>query len=81
MNAALADAGLVVLPHFLASQFSELLPVLPSQIKLERSWWLVVHNPQLDIARIRIVMDFIADLFRSHRALLYPNPIGDAVYP
>lgn len=75
MNAARAHAGLVVLPHFLASQFSELVPVLPDQIRLERSWWLVVHNSQIDIARIRIAIDFIADLFRAHRTFLFPNSI------
>ncbi len=68
MNAARAGAGLVVLPHFLAAAFADLEPVLPTTARLLRSWWLIVHESQRDIARIRIVMDYIAALFQSDRS-------------
>lgn len=67
MNAARAGAGLAVLPHFLGTQFDDLIPVLPAKVSLTRSWWLVVHESQRDIARVRIVMDFIVGLFHAHR--------------
>ncbi|MCJ8143925.1 LysR family transcriptional regulator [Ancylobacter sp. A5.8] len=67
MNAARSGAGLAVLPHFLGAQFPDLTPVLPDTVRLTRSWWLVVHESQRDIARVRIVMDFISRLFHAHR--------------
>jgi DNA-binding transcriptional LysR family regulator len=67
MNAARAGAGLVVLPHFLASQHSDLLAVLPESVRLKRSWWLVVHESQREIARIRIVMDRLIEIFAQER--------------
>lgn len=68
MNAARAGVGLAVLPHFLGSQFPDLVSVLPAAVRLQRSWWLVVHESQRDIARVRIVMDFISGLFQAHRS-------------
>lgn len=67
MNAARAGAGLAVLPHFLGAQFPELTLVLPDTVRLTRSWWLVVHESQRDIARVRIVMDYISGLFHNYR--------------
>ncbi len=67
MNAARAGAGLVILPHFLASQFSDLTPVLRKSVMLTRSWWLVVHESQRDVARVRVVMDFLVEQFGKYR--------------
>lgn len=69
MNAARAGAGLVVLPRFLAAQFPDLTPVLKNSVKLTRSWWLVVHETQRDIARIRIVMDRLISEFYNAREI------------
>ncbi|MFD1703886.1 MULTISPECIES: LysR family transcriptional regulator [Methylopila] len=69
MNAARGGGGLVVLPRFLAAQFPDLAPVLKNSVRLKRSWWLVVHESQRDIARVRIVMDYIADQFWQAREL------------
>ncbi|NTB94890.1 LysR family transcriptional regulator [Agrobacterium tumefaciens] len=71
MNAARAGAGLAILPHFLARQFPDLLPVLPSTINLTRSWWLVVQEAEKDIARIRIVMDFIVSKFAQSKNVFF----------
>lgn len=70
MNAARAGGGLVVLPHFLARQFPDLDPVLADQVQLTRSWWIAVHETQRNVARVRIVMDYIVEIFRSNRAEL-----------
>lgn len=67
MNIARGGGGLAVLPHFLARQFTDLRPVLPDEVRLIRSWWLVVHESQRSIARVRLVMDYIAGLFRDSR--------------
>lgn len=67
MNIARSGGGLVVLPHFLARRFADLQPVLPSEVRLIRSWWLVVHESQRSIARVRLVMDYFAGLFRDSR--------------
>lgn len=67
MNAARAGAGLVVLPHFLAAQFTDLTPVLRHAVQMQRTWWLIVHETQRDIARVRIVMDYLAEQFQQSK--------------
>lgn len=67
MNAARAGGGLVILPHFLACQFSDLTPVLRKSVMLTRTWWLVVHESQRDVARVRVVMDFLVEQFGKYR--------------
>jgi len=67
MNASRVRAGLAVLPHFVGAQFPEMTLVLPATVRLTHSWWLVVHESQRDIARVRIVVDYISGLFHTHR--------------
>lgn len=61
LRAAVAGAGLCVLPYFIAACEPALVPVLPDSIALTRSFWMVAHADLKDLARIRLTMAFIAD--------------------
>lgn len=69
---AMAEAGLglCVLPHFMASSSSVLRPVLAGEVRLTRSYWLVVHADTKELAAHRAVIDFIAGAMARDRALL-----------
>jgi DNA-binding transcriptional LysR family regulator len=61
LQAAAAGAGLCVLPCFLAATDDRLVRVLPAQIRLIRTFWMIVHTDMRDLARIRVTADFIAE--------------------
>jgi DNA-binding transcriptional LysR family regulator len=72
MQAALAGAGLCVLPCFMAADEPRLVRVLPETIALERHFWLVVHADLKDVARVRATVDFIVREVKAARALFLP---------
>jgi DNA-binding transcriptional LysR family regulator len=52
-------AGVGVLPCFIARTDSSLVRVLPDQVELTRSYWLVSHADTRDVARVKLLADFI----------------------
>ena len=61
MQAAIDGVGLCVLPDFMAARQPDLQPVLTGPVSLTRTLWLVMHSDMKDLARIRMVADFIAE--------------------
>lgn len=61
LRATLAGAGLCVLPAFLAGEEGGLVRVLPDEVSLTRSLWLIVHQDLAELARIKAVMRFIKE--------------------
>lgn len=61
LKATLAGAGLCVLPAFIANEEAGLLPVLAEEVRLTRSLWLIVHEDQKDLSRIKAVSRFITE--------------------
>jgi DNA-binding transcriptional LysR family regulator len=70
VQAAIAGAGLCVLPSFIASAEPRLQAVLPHVLNLEREFWLVIHPEVVNLARVRAVIDFIAEQVRRDRDLM-----------
>lgn len=58
LEAVRSGAGIGILHDYLASENSDLVSVLP-QIKVHRSYWTVFHESLRDVARIRVVADFL----------------------
>lgn len=54
-------AGLCVLPDFIAKRHLDLVRVLPEAISFQRSFWLVVHEDNAHLDRIRRCADAISD--------------------
>ncbi len=74
LQATIAGCGLCVLPLFMAMQDKRLRRVLPESISLTRSFWLIVHSDMRDLARVRIVSDFITREVRLSRKAFMPEP-------
>lgn len=71
-NACRAGAGLCILPEFMAAQVDDLVQVLPTEITLTRTFWLILHADLRDTARVRAVADFIVEEVEANRALFLP---------
>lgn len=60
-HATRAGAGLCILPDFMAAPDPDLVAVLPDEIALQRTFWIMAHLDARDSSRIQTVMNFIAD--------------------
>lgn len=70
MEAASAGYGLCVLPAFIAAQRPEFVRVLPSEIALRRSYWLVAEADAAATSQIRAARQFIVNEVNSAQNLL-----------
>jgi DNA-binding transcriptional LysR family regulator len=68
-NMTLAHAGLCILPRFMASLDARLKRVLPNDVQLLRSFWLIVHADIRELARIRYCSEFLTEEVRANRKL------------
>ncbi len=73
MELLLAGAGLGVLPHFMAAQMPSLVRVLPEQVRIERSFWMSVHQDLKTTARLRAVRRWMVSLVQEQQDLLLPQ--------
>jgi DNA-binding transcriptional LysR family regulator len=73
-QATAAGAGLCVLPCFMAGSDERLVRVLPKEVRLRRTIWMIVHSDMREIARIRVTCEFIADEVRRLRRRFLPSP-------
>jgi DNA-binding transcriptional LysR family regulator len=69
LRATLAGAGLCVLPAFLAREEPGLVRVLPDEVRLTRSFWLIVHQDLADLARVKAVVGFVKEEVRSAKGV------------
>lgn len=58
MEAVRSGAGIGILHDYLAADVSNLVPILP-QTKARRSYWTVFHESLRDVARVRVVSEFL----------------------
>lgn len=72
LQSAKAGFGLCVLPHFAAANEPSLVPVLPGEVTLTRSLWLLTHSDLKDLPRIRAVSRFLTEETRAARDLFLP---------
>lgn len=61
MEAAASGFGLCVLPAFVARTRPELVPVLPREVSLLRSYWMVAHADMAEAPQVRLTQRFIRD--------------------
>jgi DNA-binding transcriptional LysR family regulator len=69
LRATVAGAGLCVLPAFLAAGDPRLVRILPREVALTRSLWLIIHQDLADLARVKAVVRFIRDAVEAERGL------------
>lgn len=66
-----AGGGIGVLPCFIGDRDPRLAPVIPDK-RITRSFWLVTHKDNHQLARIKAGKDWLFDLVQRHRDLLVP---------
>jgi len=69
MNAALAGAGIAILPAFMGQRERELVPILPERVSIQRTFWMMMPTEMRDVARMRVTWDFIKEQTQHHHAL------------
>lgn len=67
LKAVRQGLGLCVLPHFIAQQEEDLEIVLPEEIELKRTYWLVCHRDLVTVPRVRAVREFLMQSVRENR--------------
>nr|WP_282567839.1 MULTISPECIES: LysR family transcriptional regulator [unclassified Devosia] len=65
VEATLGNAGICVLPHFIASRYPALAPVLPDEVNILRSYWMNVTPEALRVPRVRALADFVRSLCQT----------------
>lgn len=61
VQAVASGVALGVLPCFLAAREPELVRLLPQEISLRRSYWLLTHADARDLVRVQVVAQFICE--------------------
>lgn len=64
--------GVGILPHFLASADDRIVPIL-SEIRIERSFWLVAHEETARFPQVRAMMDWLVEEVHASRGLFLPD--------
>jgi len=68
LEAAKGGAGIAILHDYLARDVVGLEAVLP-EFKIQRSYWLAVHESQRDLARVSTVVQFLIDIVAKERSM------------
>lgn len=72
LAAVRAGLCLCVLPCYIARRYDDLVPVLPDEITILRSYWLTCHRDVRAMLRERAVMEFIKISMHNRRVDLIP---------
>ncbi|MET0547060.1 MAG: LysR family transcriptional regulator [Caulobacterales bacterium] len=62
-----SGAGIAILPSFLARREPALVPILHESVRVDRSFWLVIHEDVSTLARINAVADFLLELMNGRQ--------------
>ena len=73
LKSTVSGYGLCVLPCFIADFEPQLTRVLPDEVTLTNSFWLIVHSEQRRLARVRVAADFIRDEVNLARNIFLPR--------
>jgi DNA-binding transcriptional LysR family regulator len=74
MEAIASGFGLGVLPAFIARTQPDLVPILPKEISILRSYWIVVHADVAETAHVRLAQRFIREAAASATAIFTGPP-------
>lgn len=70
LQAVREGRGLAILPCFMASQYAELVPVLPDEIDVRRTFWIAAPRDTRERARVRALWDFLRELVDCNQPFL-----------
>ena len=69
-NAAIAGAGIAILPSFAARRVAGLEEILPEQVEFIRTFWMLMPVEGKDLARMRVTWDFLREMAQDNQALM-----------
>jgi DNA-binding transcriptional LysR family regulator len=72
-HAAMAGAGVAVLPAFVADPEPELVRVFPDRVSVNTGW-IVHHESVRDTSRVRVVADALLAFFQAHESMFAGTP-------
>jgi DNA-binding transcriptional LysR family regulator len=67
-EAVRSGAGIGILHNYIARLSPDLVRVMPAT-EIHRSYWTVFHESARDLARVRIVADFLHEIVREERGI------------
>jgi DNA-binding transcriptional LysR family regulator len=65
-EAVRSGAGVGILHNYVARQYPDLVRVMP-ETAISRTYWTIFHESARDLARVRIVADFLHELVREEK--------------
>ena len=68
--AARHGIGLAVLPCFMAETDATLTSVLDDEVEIVRQFWITARQEQRQLARVRLLWDFLREALEANRAFL-----------
>lgn len=69
LQAVKEGGGIAILPWFIAAKVDGLVPVLPSKVKLQRTFYLLLHEDNKSLSRVRAVSNYIYDRVKEEMRL------------
>lgn len=67
LKAVRQGLGLCVLPHFMAREERDIEIVLPDEVELKRTYWMICHRDLVPVPRVRAVREFLMQIVRENR--------------
>jgi DNA-binding transcriptional LysR family regulator len=69
LQAVREGEGIAMLPWFIAAKVGGLVPILPREVNLQRTFYLLLHEDNKSLARVRAVANYIYDQVNKEAAL------------
>lgn len=67
-EAVRSGAGIGILHNYIARDYADLVRIMPG-ISIRRSYWTIFHESARELARIRVVADFLHEIVRDARGI------------
>jgi len=67
-EAVRSGAGIGILHNYVARQYPDLVRVMP-ETAIRRTYWTIFHESARDLARVRIVADFLHELVKEEKGI------------
>lgn len=64
------QAGVGILPCFIANHSDDLVAVLEDKVKITRTFWVATHRDVRHLARIQAFLDWLTDMVEGHQTAL-----------
>jgi DNA-binding transcriptional LysR family regulator len=77
LQAVKESAAIAVLPSYVAYQDDALVPVLPAEITVRKSLYVLTHEDNKNLTRVRTVSDFIFSEVQKNRSVFLPEAAFD----